>query len=356
MATYPAHPADVEALERCWSQALQQLKDRARTATTLAPLADTLTAFLVNTGKRFRPRLCLGAYRVFAEDAPPQPETNVVQAAVGLELFHSFALIHDDLIDGSPTRRGQPSLHRRLSEALETSPQTGERLALLAGDLLFGMAWEAIAQLAHPPASAYFARVAQDTGWGEAHEVINAAAPLSTLSRDAIFDTYLQKTTRYSFEAPLMLGAMAAGAGAPVAAVLRRMAEPLGLAFQAENDLHEIERLLDGESRRSCDLNGGVKTIVLKEASLRLNAPERAELDALLQNPATDAAMARVAALVDASGAVTAIREMVDAQFEATRQALEDSAIEPAQRGALSALVQFARENLRHSESLTPVA
>lgn len=354
MALNPAYLADVEALEHCWTQALQQLSHRADSAKALAPLSQTLTAFLANTGKRFRPRLCLGAYRIFADEGSREPEPNVVHAAVGLELFHSFALVHDDLIDGSPTRRGQPSLHRRLSEALETSADTGERLALLAGDLLFGMAWEAIAQLAHPPVSTYFAKVAQDTGWGEAHEVINAEAPLSSVSREAILDTYLQKTTRYSFEAPLTVGAMAAGAGAPVAAVLRQVAEPLGLAFQAENDLHEIECLLDGESRRSCDLHGGVKTIVLKEASLRLNGEARADLDRLLQNPTGERTMARLASLVEESGAVQAIRQMVDAQFEATHKALEDPAIAARQREGLSALVEFARGNLRHSESLTP--
>ncbi|MGF1485026.1 MAG: polyprenyl synthetase family protein [Opitutales bacterium] len=347
------YAADAATLEQCWADALGQLHQRAHHSPALAPYARTIYEFLSNSGKRFRPRLCLGAFRVF-RDCKSVP-LNVAQAAIGLELFHSFALIHDDLIDGSPTRRGQPSLHRRLREALEISASQSEKLALLAGDLLFGMAWEALSRLGNPVASTYFARVTQDTGWGEALEIVNASKILSNVSREAIESTYLFKTTRYSFEAPLTVGAMAAGAPGPIADVMHRLAEPLGLAFQAENDLHEIERWLDGETRPSCDLKGGVKTLVLKEASARLEPQPQARLDALLQNPAQPDAMAELARLVERSGAIQVVREIVREQFEAAHTALESDALAPAQREGLASLVALVRENLRHSESLTEV-
>ena len=102
-----------------------------------------LTEFVLQGGKRLRPRLCLAGYRILTGryEAPPR---SVALASASLEVFHAFMLVHDDLIDGSVTRRDRPTLHEAVRRDLDRPDGASERkrasdLGLIAGDLLFAL-------------------------------------------------------------------------------------------------------------------------------------------------------------------------------------------------------------------------
>ena len=175
-------------------------------------------------GARVRPRLCLAVALACGQDDPPLTEAS----AVAIELLHCASLVHDDLpcFDDAPTRRGVPSVHRA----------HGERLAVLAGDALIVLAFQALAAApARHPArlAALLGRIAR--GVGGPHGIVAGQAwecePQVSL-RD-----YQRAKTGALFAAATMAGAESAG-GAP--APWRALGEWLGEAYQVADDIRDV--------------------------------------------------------------------------------------------------------------------
>lgn len=230
-------------------------------------LTDTLKGFLSRPGKRMRPLLFLSAYHLFYRK--DGVDERVLPVAFALECFHSFILIHDDVIDRSLTRRGQPTLHRAFESEMGIHRRTAESLAIVLGDLLFGYAVESFNRCAMERELVergleYFLKVTEDTGLGEAQELVLLEKRLSEVNEADIERVYHLKTTRYTIEAPLVLGAWLAGAGNEVREKLASYAKPVGRAFQIENDLHEIDLDPEQLSALAYDLQTGVKTLFMK--------------------------------------------------------------------------------------------
>ncbi|TMK49438.1 MAG: polyprenyl synthetase family protein, partial [Actinobacteria bacterium] len=106
----------------------------ARMAPEAAEMVDELRRVVEAGGKRIRPAFCYWGYRAAGgDDGEP-----IVRAAAALELFHTFALIHDDVMDESETRRGQASTYARFADARAGEPgalRFGRSVAVLVGDL-----------------------------------------------------------------------------------------------------------------------------------------------------------------------------------------------------------------------------
>ncbi|MGE9296252.1 MAG: polyprenyl synthetase family protein, partial [Puniceicoccales bacterium] len=161
-----------ENLHACMTMELKELEDRIAEHPALDPVWQTLKAFLRRPGKRVRPSLFLLSYSLFDGRETPPPAA-AFRVACALEIFHAFALIHDDLIDCSDSRRGKPTLHRALQGTVTRSEENARSLALVLGDILFGFAMEAFIDPNLPPAHSqvamrYFLRIAQETGMGQA--------------------------------------------------------------------------------------------------------------------------------------------------------------------------------------------
>ncbi len=206
-----------------------------------ANLADSIRYSLYAPGKRIRPRLCLATaamLRLKRESALP--------AAIALEMYHCFSLIHDDLpcMDDDDFRRGRPSNHRQFSEGL----------ALLAGDALLAMASEVFAECAREAASPEhflraFRRFSGITGAGG---VIGGQAAEMLMSESSSLDD-LMKMHR------LKTGALFSGAilipmdlasieeTSPEGQALAGFAAELGLGFQIADDLEDAGP--EGENR-----------------------------------------------------------------------------------------------------------
>ncbi|MGE4487929.1 MAG: polyprenyl synthetase family protein [Kiritimatiellales bacterium] len=208
---------------------------------------DTLLA----PGKRLRPLLFCAACR----DAGLDPLPGLMPVALALELAHSFILIHDDIIDRSVERRGEPTLPERINQLFAKKPADGFRgtdFALVTGDLLYTLAIESLLQADAPDAQKLealqlFTRTALDTGHGALLEMRAGQAPPTELPVADIEKIYELKTGRYTFTLPLQLAAVFSNGWKKDNPVFPTIGKYAGLAFQLLNDLNdEVDDLRDG--------------------------------------------------------------------------------------------------------------
>ena len=213
-------PADFEAF---LARFLDENSSRYAFGPLFEPLYFDLAEFVGRRGKRIRPLLFLASYRIFGGNRSFEDES-LLRAALSLELLHAFILIHDDVIDRSERRRGLPTFHKLIEERLrrfEGAARIGENVAIVMGDVLFAMAVDTL------QSSTDFSRTRSSAmqpllGFSALHFRYRrrrglrypARAPaISPASRRPTFmRMYTLKTTRYTFEAPLVLGALLAGA------------------------------------------------------------------------------------------------------------------------------------------------
>lgn len=215
-----------------------------------------LTSQAAQGGKLLRPRLMLGVFDGFRATAATntQPRETAIDLAAAVELLHFAFLLHDDLIDEDLTRRGVPNLAGSLvTSAASTQLQGSDpgdetrrmhwarSSALLMGDLMLTLAHQvfARARVADPERSRMLDLLdttVTETVAGEYIDVSLADAQITpTLS--LVLDMTRMKTATYSFELPLRLGAIVAGAGALAEQRLGDVGRHLGIAFQLQDDL-----------------------------------------------------------------------------------------------------------------------
>ena len=188
-------------------------------------------------GKRLRPAFCHWAH-VGAGGDPADPM--VVDAGAALELLHTFALIHDDVMDGSGMRRGLPSVHRRFEtrHAVEDwrgeGRRFGEGVAILVGDLAFVYA---DILLADAPRAALdvFAELRLEVNVGQYLDLLGTVR--GNVGVDQARRICQYKSGKYTIERPLHLGAALAGRLDDLGPALSAYGRPLGEAFQLRDDL-----------------------------------------------------------------------------------------------------------------------
>ena len=223
----------------------------------LVPIID-YTQDLLAGGKRFRALFAFWAwagYQVVEVDASKlSAETPVVSVAAALEMFHAAALVHDDLLDQSDTRRGKPAIHKRFESLHQSSRFAGsaERFgvagSVLVGDMMLSWSSELFGEaLLHSPGEVIeaacrteFSKMRFEVMAGQYLDVLEEnAAPLRSKSEAVARanKVMLYKTAKYSLEAPLLIGAALGGAHESELKSLSNFGIPLGLAFQLRDDI-----------------------------------------------------------------------------------------------------------------------
>ena len=301
---------------------------------------DRLIGHLHSGGKRLRPRFLCWGYRA----AAAQPDTaelpsGVLRAAAALELIQACALIHDDIIDRSDTRRGRPSLHRAAEKAHAGSGWLGDPAhfgvsnAVLIGDLALVWADDLFQQgltEQRRPAEAQTAWRAMRT------EVLagqlldlritadEAADPTAAAADATVVNRY--KTAAYTVERPLHIGAALGGAPAGTIAALRRYGRAIGLAFQLRDDLLGVfgDPQVTGKPAGG-DLVEGKKTVLLALARADLlGRPESAELDAGVGTALDPADVDRLTAVIASTSAPAQIEDRISALLNEGLAVLDD--------------------------------
>lgn len=202
--------------------------------------------FVLRPGKRIRPLLFILAYQGYKKNKGKDPE-GLFRCAASIELLHDFMLIHDDVIDNSDLRRGKPTLHRLFDQKIKPTQDAniGKSLSIVAGDILFATAIEAFLCIKENMARKETAlkklvETAAYTGAGEFLDVIFGHKDIDALSEKMIFLNYTLKTAKYTFECPLLMGAILAGAGKNELKNLSILGISAGQAFQIYDDLLDL--------------------------------------------------------------------------------------------------------------------
>ncbi|MBN1256491.1 MAG: polyprenyl synthetase family protein [Planctomycetes bacterium] len=212
-------------------------------------LGESISEFVLNRGKRIRPTLFLIAYYGYAQE----PNPDILKIAVALELLHSFALIHDDIVDDSSLRRACDSMHIRLGR-LQNSPRanahSGKALALLAGDVLYTIAIETFISIQEDPtrkekALQELLQTARSTGAGAFLELCSRQGGEIKVNRNLILQIYNLKTVGYTFACPLKLAAIFADVSQAEQDLLADFAECLGYAYQIKDDCEDLKSFVD---------------------------------------------------------------------------------------------------------------
>lgn len=228
-----------------------------------AILIDEVRRLLGAGGKRFRPALCVAAHRAAGGDEGPA----ILGAAAALELLHTFALIHDDVMDGSERRRGVAATHvrfRDLAPAGRDATAYGTSVAILVGDLAAVLAEQMFRTCGAAPAPlalalARFDRMRVEMAAGQLLDLRAGEAEESSARAAAL------KTGSYTTEGPVLIGAALALAPAAVEGALRVYARLLGQAFQLRDDA--IDGIAGAGARRR------LEDLVARAAAALDNAP-----------------------------------------------------------------------------------
>lgn len=357
----PITQAEVEHLPARLEQELQAFfhrqKERYEYGDLFEAIFFDMCEFVGRKGKRIRPLLFQLTYRALGGNKPLEDHA-VLQAALSLELLHAFVLVHDDLIDRSEKRRGLPTFHKLVEQRqgrLSNAERTGQGVALVVGDLLFALSVETLQQTTFPEPSrsqalAKMLSYVTDTGVGEIFDILLGSRDIGRVSREEIERTYLLKTTRYTFEAPCVMGAILAGAAPEKAEDLAAVMEPLGLAFQIQNDLLEFSHFHSQDQLLPTDLLEGKKTLLIQEAYERLGEVDQSFLQMCLQTPArNEASISKVQDLLRKSGAIRAMQERCENLFGEATQRLAQSHLSPHEQDSISQAIRWIRQSVRTS-------
>ncbi len=314
---------------------------------SLTAVADELRGFVAG-GKRVRPVLLLLGF----EAAGGHTRQAVHGPALALELLHTCALAHDDVIDRAPERRGRPSIHHGFAARHRTAGWSGdpldygEAVAILIGDLAFVQADELFLS-AHVPDRALLAGLRRFTVLRE--EVMVGqylglqAATSRTTDRELALTVATLKSGRYSVARPLEIGAELAGADEGFLHGLRAFGDPLGRAFQVRDDLLGVfgAQETTGKSASS-DLVEGKRTLLVAETAARLGPADRAVLEAGLGDPSLSAdRAAELRELMVGCGARDAVEGYVREAVAQARAALEQLPLPQHARAHLDAVASY---------------
>lgn len=298
-----------------------------------------LERFVLRGGKRIRPVFAWLGWIGAGGDPNDEPLAKAaLSACAGFELLHAACLIHDDIIDGSLTRRGHPAAHvsyaeqhraRRFSGDAETY---GMGTAIVIGDL--ALIWsDVLIRASGLPADAQtrlspvWSSVRSEVTYGQLLDLINQA------SDDEEFDAALRvnqyKTASYTVERPLQFGAAIAGAQADLVAAYRAFGADIGIAFQLRDDLLGVlgDPSVTGKPSGD-DLREGKRTALLATALKRAdeNDPAAAAfLRAKVGTDLTDDELAELRAILVAVGAVDHIEMQIGLLTDRALAVLEAS-------------------------------
>ncbi|PZS19607.1 MAG: polyprenyl synthetase [Pseudonocardiales bacterium] len=322
----------------------------------LEPVAQAARAFVLDGGKRLRPSFAYWGWRTVR--AASADDRALVTAAASLELLHACALVHDDVMDASQLRRGRPAAHAAFAALHRASGWTGDpdvfgtAAAILLGDLL--LSWADAMFTAAGLAAADLPRTRQV--WDDMRELVMAGQYLDVLvqargefSAEDALRVAKFKTSKYTVEGPLHLGAAAAGASPEVFAVLSEYGLPLGEAFQLRDDVLGVF----GDPSRTGkpagdDLLEGKRTLLVALAMGQASAAQAGLLRRYLGDRAMAAdQVAELRAVIVSTGALDQVEHRIALRADEARKSLRTDAVSDDARAALDGLVTAATE--RHT-------
>ena len=252
-----------------------QILEKVNTALAMLPynrkpedLYDPIRYVLSLGGKRIRPVLMLMGYNLYREDVD-----SIMMPALGLETYHNYTLLHDDLMDRADVRRGHPTVHKKWNE----------NAAILSGDSMLVLAYQRVAQCNPemlPKVMELFTETALQIGEGQQYDIDFETRDDVT---EAEYIEMIRLKTSVLLACALKMGGLLAGAPSADLEALYDFGEQLGLAFQLQDDYLDVYGDFKVFGKRiGGDILCNKKTYMLINAQLRANSAQRRELEGWL--------------------------------------------------------------------------
>jgi geranylgeranyl diphosphate synthase type I len=326
-------------LERQWRSRCPQAADLLG-----ADLPEHLRSWLLPaTGKRLRPVMCHWGWVSAGGPARGVGRDDIVSVCAALELVHLFALVHDDVMDRSDSRRGRVTTHVEAAEehtaasALGDPALFGDSIAILFGDLALTESWVLMGQLEAPLQRAW-ADMLRELVQGQLLDVTGAAARRRDLAQARRVARL--KSGGYTVQRPLLLGALAARADADALAALEAFGGHVGEAFALRDDVLGVW----GDPERTGkpvgdDLLRGKATVLLAEAR-RLLPEDVAERYLGHRSVITDADVGVLQQLMLDSGVLEQAEQRITHEVDLALTALDHADLDATGVGALRSLAR----------------
>jgi geranylgeranyl diphosphate synthase type I len=332
------------------------LRERRAEAAYIGDDYEEMTAaleeFVLRGGKRLRPLFAYWGWRAVApEGATADDDAMLLFAA--LELLHACALVHDDVIDASATRRGLPTVHRLFADRHRernwhgSSEQFGLSTAILLGDLSLVWADDIVSSADLPPdahrrVQHVWSDIRTEVLGGQYLDIVAEASGADTVASAMNVNTY--KTASYTVSRPLQLGAAAAADRPDVLAIFHDAGRALGVAFQLRDDVLGVfgDPAVTGKPSGD-DLRSGKRTVLLAEAVERADGSDPLAAKLLRTSVGRDLADAQVRELcqvIESVGALAAVEDRIESL---TGQALALLDAAPIAAHAKVGLAELAR-------------
>ncbi len=310
-------------------------------------LFESIREFTLREGKRIRPLLLILTYKGYS----PKNKTiskKLYNASTCMEFLHNFMLIHDDIIDSSDLRRGKPTMHKILMNTVKTDnpSKLGIDLGIIAGDIVYALAIDAFLSIDErldrkEKALKYFIQTAAFTAMGEFIDTVHGVSQLDDVKEDDVFLNYTLKTARYTFDCPMVTGAILAGAPQSQVKKISDFGILIGQAFQIQDDIigiYETEEKI-GKSILS-DLAEGKKTLLVVHANRTLKGKKKAEFLKIFNKPnKTLADLEAIKKLFIESGSLDYSLEAVASRVAKSQKIIKQLNMLPEYKNLLNSLL-----------------
>ncbi len=293
---------------------------------TPATLYDPLENFLLNSGKRIRPVMCLLGNELFGEI-----HQDAYHIAAAVELFHNFTLVHDDIMDKAPLRRGKPTVHA----------VHGEPTALLGGDVMMVVAYDYINKIAPHYLNkviALFNKTAKEVCEGQQYDM-----DFET-EQDVSLDAYIKMIelkTSVLLAASLQLGSIVGGASEGNQQHLYEFGKNLGIAFQIQDDyLDAFGDPLKFGKQVGGDIQSNKKTFLMIHALATAKGETRDKLIKTMQENPTDK-VSIVLSIFKECGIDSWAEALKDQYLQTALKHLDEIAVSTSRKTSLTELAHY---------------
>ena len=323
-------------------------------------LFESIREFTLREGKRIRPLLLILTYKGYS----PKNKSisrKLYNASTCMEFLHNFMLIHDDIIDNSDLRRGSPTMHKILAHTVKTNDpdKLGINLGIIAGDIVYALAIDAFLCIDErlerkERALKYFIQTAAFTAMGEFIDTVHGVSQLDAIKEDDVFLNYTLKTARYTFDCPMVTGAILAGAPQSQVKKLSEFGILIGQAFQIQDDIigiYETEEKI-GKSILS-DLAEGKKTLLVVHANRTLTGKKKAEFLKIFNTPQkTHADLEKIKEMFINSGSLDYSLDAVAARIQRSQKIIKQLNMLPEYKDLLNSLLLKLFSQSQHIATL----
>ena len=302
-------------------------------------------------GKRLRASFCWWGYQSVRPVSDPHA---LLHACASLEFLHASALVHDDYMDSSDTRRGFPATHRAFATRHRElgwagdSERYGASAAILLGDLLLSWADEVLRTCGLPADQVlaglrFFDITRTEVVAGQFLDV--SAQARATRDIDLAMTVLRYKSAKYSIERPLHVGAALAGASRDQLDALSAFGIPLGEAFQLRDDILGIfgDPALTGKPAGD-DLREGKRTVLTALALQNLDTAAADLVDSALGSELDTEQIRAICGLIESSGARTEVEDLISRLTQQSLAALAEAPMEESARSVLGELAHAATQ------------